>query len=227
MGLRRVSPRVSLHPSLLLYDVVADDGANAGHNHDGTIGTLDVELDDHAGGHAEVVVRRHGSGHGERNWREYWWYADEELAPASHADGPGRACHLPDMADVRNHRHHGLIGALVVEPGDCSPSTRSRDPSTTSCSERGKRATTRTAAASSGGPWNTACGGCCGSRSERVARLSAHDRQLLHGTGVFGQETTYASWWPEGNKTTGENPSTPMPSTVAITRGKPGYDDAD
>jgi hypothetical protein len=35
---------------------------------------------------------------------------------------------------------------------------------------------------------------------------------------VFGQEATYSSWWPEGNKTTGENPSTPRPSTVAISR---------
>lgn len=42
--------------------------------------------------------------------------------------------------------------------------------------------------------------------------------------GVFGQETTYTSWWPEGNKTENDNPSTPMPSTVAITRGRPGDD---
>jgi hypothetical protein len=35
---------------------------------------------------------------------------------------------------------------------------------------------------------------------------------------VFGQEVTYTSWWPEGNRTTGENPSTPKPSTVAIMR---------
>jgi uncharacterized protein len=47
--------------------------------------------------------------------------------------------------------------------------------------------------------------------------------------GVFGQEVTYTSWWPEGNKTVGDNPSTPMPSTVAITRGRPGEgsDDGD
>jgi uncharacterized protein len=48
-------------------------------------------------------------------------------------------------------------------------------------------------------------------------------------SGVFGQEATYTSWWPEGNKTTGENPHIPMPSTVAITRGRPGEgsDDGD
>jgi secreted PhoX family phosphatase len=47
--------------------------------------------------------------------------------------------------------------------------------------------------------------------------------------GVFGQEATYTSWWPEGNKTTADNPSTPMPSTVAISRGRPGEgsDDGD
>jgi uncharacterized protein len=45
--------------------------------------------------------------------------------------------------------------------------------------------------------------------------------------GVFGQEATYTSWWPEGNKTAGDNPSTPMPSTVAITRGRPGEGDDD
>lgn len=36
--------------------------------------------------------------------------------------------------------------------------------------------------------------------------------------GVFGQEATYSSWWPEGNRTKWRNPATPKPSTVAITR---------
>ena len=44
---------------------------------------------------------------------------------------------------------------------------------------------------------------------------------------VFGQETTYTSWWPEGNKTASDNPATPMPSTVVITRGRPGDGDDD
>jgi uncharacterized protein len=43
--------------------------------------------------------------------------------------------------------------------------------------------------------------------------------------GVFGQETTYTSWWPEGNRTAGENPSTPKPSTVAISRDTGAADD--
>ena len=36
---------------------------------------------------------------------------------------------------------------------------------------------------------------------------------------------TYSSYWPRGNKTTGQNPSEPLPSTVVITRvqsGQPG-----
>ena len=44
---------------------------------------------------------------------------------------------------------------------------------------------------------------------------------------VFGQEVTYSSWWPEGNKTTGENPSTPRPSTVAISRVEDVRDEED
>jgi secreted PhoX family phosphatase len=45
--------------------------------------------------------------------------------------------------------------------------------------------------------------------------------------GIFGQETTYTSWWPEGNRVAGDTPATPKPSTVAISRGDPneGEDD--
>lgn len=35
---------------------------------------------------------------------------------------------------------------------------------------------------------------------------------------VYGQPTTYRSYWPEGNRTAGVNPSLPRPSTVAITK---------
>ena len=119
---RTVTPRVSLHPSLLRYDVVSDDGAFVGANHDGTVAPLELddENDDHEGGD---VVERHGHplGHPRQNWTEYWWYADEALAPASHVVGPGQVCLLEDLADVRNHRHHGMFGALVVEPADVTP----------------------------------------------------------------------------------------------------------
>lgn len=36
----------------------------------------------------------------------YRWYADKELG----------ACLLTDAADIRNHRHHGLFGAIIIEP---------------------------------------------------------------------------------------------------------------
>jgi manganese oxidase len=112
---------VSLHPSLLRYDVVSDDGAYVGTNQDGTVaGARSSAAHTEHGG--EVVFRDPGShGHDDPNWREYWWYVDEHLAPPSYADGPGQVCYLQDLADIRNHRHHGLIGALVVEPDDVTP----------------------------------------------------------------------------------------------------------
>ncbi|MFV0259241.1 MAG: multicopper oxidase domain-containing protein [Acidimicrobiales bacterium] len=119
---RTVSPRVSLHPSLVRYEVGSDDGAYVGDNDDGTVPPLPATGADGHGGHEPdvgQVVDRPG-GHG--NWREYWWYADEALAPEHHASGdPGQVCYLQDLADLRNHRHHGLFGALVVEPGDVTP----------------------------------------------------------------------------------------------------------
>lgn len=121
---RTVSSRVSIHPSLLLYDVGKFDGSYAGRNHDSTVGSLH-----RGGGHAGMHMTDagipgavvHRTDHDRRNWREYWWYADEHLAPESCKDGPGQVCFLHDMADIRNHRHHGLIGALIVEPGDVTP----------------------------------------------------------------------------------------------------------
>ncbi|MDQ3434297.1 MAG: multicopper oxidase domain-containing protein [Actinomycetota bacterium] len=41
----------------------------------------------------------------------YRWHADAEVGPIL----------LQDVADFRNHRHHGLVGALVVEPADATP----------------------------------------------------------------------------------------------------------
>ena len=41
-------------------------------------------------------------------------------------------------------------------------------------------------------------------------------------TAVFGDPTTYPSYWPRGNKTTGQSPAEPLPSTVAIIRVRPG-----
>ncbi len=122
---RTVSPRVSIHPSLLTYDVRNADGSYVGLNPDTTVGPR-RKRGDHLPGHlgmaaeAGAVVSR-GDHHGRRNWREYWWYADPALAPARHQDGCGQVCYLHDLADIRNHRHHGLIGALIVEPKDVRP----------------------------------------------------------------------------------------------------------
>ncbi|WP_336650377.1 multicopper oxidase domain-containing protein [Kocuria rosea] len=134
---RTVSPRVSLHPSLLLYDVVSDDGSYVGLNHDSTVAALDVDGDAHVvhgdEAAAGAVVHRtdHGIGHRDPNWRDYWWYVDDLLAPPldrkpdeSTSPRPGQVCYLFDMADIRNHRHHGLIGAVVVEPRDVVPVDR-------------------------------------------------------------------------------------------------------
>ncbi|HSO42708.1 MAG TPA: hypothetical protein VLR47_07700, partial [Rhodospirillales bacterium] len=49
----------------------------------------------------------------------YRWHAAPPAgAAAGDALGPVL---LQDMADTRNHRHHGLIGALIVEPADATP----------------------------------------------------------------------------------------------------------
>jgi manganese oxidase len=121
---RTVSTRVSLHASLLSYDVAKFDGSNVGLNFDSTVAPW-RSFSEHTGSHlggAEIpgaVVHR-SEHYGRRNWREYWWYADEHLAPERASSGAGQVCYLYDMGDIRNHRHHGLIGALIVEPGDAS-----------------------------------------------------------------------------------------------------------
>jgi manganese oxidase len=123
---RKVSTRVSIHASLLGYDVGKSDSSYVGLNPDTTVASAHRRLNGHAGHGAgaegSTVVDRMDH-HTRRNWREYWWYADPALAPEKHEDGPGQVCFLHDMADIRNHRHHGLIGALVVEPGDVTPYT--------------------------------------------------------------------------------------------------------
>ncbi len=90
---RPVSSHVSLHADLLQYDITRDDGANVGRNPEQTI--LPGES------------------------RTYTWFA----APpeASNAGEPLGPLLLQDMADFRNHRHHGLVGALIVEAEDATP----------------------------------------------------------------------------------------------------------
>ncbi|MCU0893412.1 MAG: multicopper oxidase domain-containing protein [Rhodospirillales bacterium] len=90
---RPVSNHVSMHADMLLYDVNLHDGANVGMNPEQT-----------AAPGASCVYR--------------WHAALPEGADAGEELGPVL---LQDMADVRNHRHHGLIGALIVEPRDATP----------------------------------------------------------------------------------------------------------
>lgn len=129
---RTVSPRVSIHASLLRYDVAKHDGSHVGRNPDGTVpprhgsaGHGEGHGGDEMGGGAVIDLSGH---HGHANWREYLWYADEHLAPDHCADGPGSVCYLYDMADLRNHRHHGLIGAVIVESPDAVPFRPGGDP---------------------------------------------------------------------------------------------------
>jgi hypothetical protein len=83
---RNVSNRVSLHADLLSFDVRTSDGSNVGLNPDST-------------------VPNRGEGDDPTlPSRTYLWHADAPLGPVG----------LMDMADIRNHRHHGLVGALVV-----------------------------------------------------------------------------------------------------------------
>jgi hypothetical protein len=89
---RAVSARVSMHADLLSYRVEENDGTNVGHNPDQTLAGRVM-----SGGAALYAART------------YRWYAD--------VAGPVL---LQDMADFRNHRHHGLVGALIVEPAGAS-----------------------------------------------------------------------------------------------------------
>jgi secreted PhoX family phosphatase len=48
-----------------------------------------------------------------------------------------------------------------------------------------------------------------------------HPGEETAARGVYGNLSTYSSYWPAGNKTTGQNPSTPLPSLVAVTKLAP------
>ncbi|MGE4164167.1 MAG: multicopper oxidase domain-containing protein [Vicinamibacterales bacterium] len=107
---RTVSSRVSLHAGLVQHDVRTHAGSWVGDNLDSTVASKRPSDDDHP--HAAT-----GDHHRNRETsRSYWWYADEALG-GDH----GSVCVLSDFADVRNHRHHGLVGALVVEPKGATP----------------------------------------------------------------------------------------------------------
>lgn len=88
---RPVSRHVSMHADLVTYDVRTHDGANVGLNPLQTVPPGQV--------------------------REYRWNTSR---PTNSRDPLGPVL-LQDMADFRNHRHHGLVGALVVLPANAKP----------------------------------------------------------------------------------------------------------
>ncbi|MCL7746117.1 multicopper oxidase domain-containing protein [Halalkalibacter alkaliphilus] len=73
------SPRISLHPQLIDYDVKSSSGETVGFNPDQTVGP------------GESIT--------------YRWFVDKAYG----------ACNMWDMADIRNHRHHGAFGAFIAE----------------------------------------------------------------------------------------------------------------
>jgi hypothetical protein len=82
-----------MHADLVLYDVRTSDGAGVGKN------TVQAVA---PGG--EIT---------------YEWRTDRPAG--TNAGQPIGPVLLQDMADFRNHRHHGLIGALIVERADTTP----------------------------------------------------------------------------------------------------------
>ena len=92
---RPVSSQVSMHADLVSYDVKTSDGANVGLNPPQTVPP---------GGGKRVYT-----------WRTH---RPEDAAGQGRPLGPAL---LQDMADFRNHRHHGLVGALVVLPEGATP----------------------------------------------------------------------------------------------------------
>ncbi|HEX8821875.1 MAG TPA: multicopper oxidase domain-containing protein [Archangium sp.] len=92
---RRVSQQVSLHADLVRYDVTHSDGANVGFNPPQTV-LPGQEL-------------------------TYVWRATRPPSPNVNAGEPLGPVLLQDMADFRHHRHHGLIGALIIEAPRATP----------------------------------------------------------------------------------------------------------
>ena len=90
---RPVSQQVSLHPDLLLYDVRTSDGASVGQNGYQTIPP-----------NYKITY----------TWDTRIHVAPDQTEPQLKHQPLGPLM-LQDMADFRHHRHHGLVGALIVE----------------------------------------------------------------------------------------------------------------
>jgi hypothetical protein len=96
---RIVSRQASVHADLVRYDVRHSDGATVGRNPRQTAKP-------------------------DEEWRLYCWQTHRPAVTGGDPPNAGEPLGpllLQDMADFRNHRHHGLIGALIVEPADARP----------------------------------------------------------------------------------------------------------
>ena len=104
------SPSVGLHPQLVAYDITRGDGFNAGDN---PVQTVPPDAARAPGDRSCKSAPR----------RDYVWYAGS-LTPR--ADGTLQATPVEFgsvnlmPADPLVHHHHGLVGALVVEPAGAS-----------------------------------------------------------------------------------------------------------
>ena len=59
-------------------------------------------------------------------------------------------------------------------------------------------------------------------RCSSTSSIRARRRRRRPRAACTATSSTYTSYWPKGNKTTGQNPSTPIPSLVAISKIPPG-----
>jgi hypothetical protein len=91
---RRVSRQVSMHADLVRYNVTKYDGANVGRNPIQTIFPGYIYT--------------------------YVWRTDKPVGSDENQFPLGPVL-LQDMADFRHHRHHGLVGSLVIEETEVMP----------------------------------------------------------------------------------------------------------
>jgi hypothetical protein len=97
---RSVSPRVSVHADLVLYDVQDSDGASIGLNPYQTVPP----------GYQITY-----------SWKTARPERLENGVNEANNGQPLGPVLLQDMADFRHHRHHGLVGALIIEEADAVP----------------------------------------------------------------------------------------------------------
>lgn len=107
---------LSIHVHGLAYDVQTSDVSSVGFNQDSTI--IDsISLNPQFLGYDPVADSGINVGYNSREQtvapgesKKYLWYADKEYD----------SCLLQSFGDMRNHRYHGLFGAILIEPADAA-----------------------------------------------------------------------------------------------------------